>query len=321
MTVSQLLFSNKLPNKSKNGDAVSSFDIEDLGLSFFLLADGVGGCVGDYKASDTAVEVFELCFRESDEKNIPKRISNSIEEINNLILSETGYYQGMKTTLVVTVLDIKNSVLYYSSIGDSRLYRIDSTTVEQLSMDEVKAVVRKKQDGSPIVQGGAIVNAIGVSNVIGTKLLQHDVKSIKIEESSSFLLASDGFYDKMIDADVYLPKMHKTLYFDNQFRHLQEDVQRQQDDDASAIFFRIIKEEDNQLWKAQKQIFDNLLDAIESKDEKKAISITRTISLSQYDNTFNFYDTAIKRMRAIAFNSSALYSELVGLLRESRRSY
>lgn len=321
MTISQALFTNKLPSKSKNGDAVSSFDIQDLGLSIFLLADGVGGCVGDYKASDTAIEQFELRFRENKEMNILDRIARSIELVNESILSETGYYQGMKTTFIVAVIDQTNSQLYYSSIGDSRLYRIDEKTVEQLSKDQVKAVIRRKQDGTPITQGGAIVNGIGVTNVLGAKPLQYHVETLSIDKSSSFLLASDGFYDKMNDENVYLPKIHRTLYFENQLRHLQEDVQRQQDDDMSAVFFRVIKDDDDQLWEAQNQIFKDLMTAIEAKDEKKALNIVTNIAFSNYDNCFDFYDAAIKRMRILEFNSSALYSELVGLLRESRRSY
>lgn len=322
------LFTQKLSSKKKNGDAVSYFEIEDSGLKAFLLADGVGGCVGDYKASDTAVEQFEVRFRESVTKKekrdeitkVSEIIAECIDHTNVDILSETGYYQGMKTTFIVAVVDQTNEQLHYTSIGDSRLYRIDEKTVEQLSKDEVKAVIRRKQDGTPITQGGAIVNGIGVTNVLGAKPLQYHVETLSIDKSSSFLLASDGFYDKMNDENVYLPKIHRTLYFENQLRHLQEDVQRQQDDDMSAVFFRVIKDDDDQLWEAQNQIFKDLMTAIESKDEKKALNIATNIALSNYDNSFAFYDTAIKRMRFLDFNSSALYSELVGLLRESNKS-
>lgn len=120
---------------------------------------------------------------------------------------------------------------------------------------------------------------------------------------------------------MYLPKIHRTLYFENQLRHLQEDVQRQKDDDARAVFFRVIKDDDNQLWAAQNQIFKDLITAIESKDEKAALGITSIITFGGYENNFEFYDAAIKRMRFLDFNSSALYSELVGLLRESKMSY
>lgn len=337
MTISQALFTNKLASKSKNGDAVSSFDLQDLGLSIFLLADGVGGCVGDYKASDTAVEQFEVRFRETcaersrrgvtkngrrdDTKTISEIIAKCIEHTNEVILSETGYYQGMKTTFIVAVVDQTNEQLHYTSIGDSRLYRIDEKTVEQLSKDEVKAVIRRKQDGTPITQGGAIVNGIGVTNVLGAKPLQYKVETLSIAKSNSFLLASDGFYDKMNDENVYLPKLHRTLYFENQLRQLQEDVQRQQDDDASAVFFRVIKADDDQLWAAQNQIFIDLMTAIEAKEEENALNIATNIALSNYDNSFEFYDAAIKRMRLLDFNSSALYSQLVGLLRETRKSY
>lgn len=337
MHINNYTYSHKLSSKPKNGDAVSSFDIQDLGLSVFLLADGVGGCVGDYKASDTAVEQFELRFRETcaersrrgvtkkekwdDTMTISEIIAECIEQTNEDILSETGYYQGMKTTFIVAVVDQKNEQLHYTSIGDSRLYRIDEKTVEQLSKDELKAVIRRKQDGTPITQGGAIVNGIGVTNVLGAKPLQYNVETLSINKSSSFLLASDGFYDKMNDENVCLPKIHRTLYFENQLRHLLEDVQRQQDDDASAVFFRVIKDDDDQLWVAQNQIFKDLINAIDAKDEKKALNIVTNIAFSNYDNSFEFYDAAIKRMRILEFNSSALYSELVGLLRESRKSY
>ena len=273
--------------------------------------------------------MFELRFREncvilrksSDDINISQCISQTMEKVNHHILTETGYYQGMKTTLVVAVLDTTTATLYHTSIGDSRLYSITDKGIVQLSKDEVKAVIRRKQDGTPITQGVSIVNGIGVTNLLGARLMPYEINSIKITKSTSFLLASDGFYDKMIDADVCLPRMHSTVYFENQFKHLQQEVLRQQDDDASAVFFRVVLDADNEQWQYQKDLFEKLLHYIEIKDEKAALEITSIITFGGYENSFEFFDAAIKRMRALAFNSSALHSELVGLLRESRMSY
>ncbi len=322
MHIDHHIYIHKLSSKSKNGDAVTVFEIPEEALMVFLVADGVGSCPGDYKASDTAVEHFELRFRESvNKQNITDRIKDTINQVNEHILTEEGYYSGMKTTLVAVVVDRGHSQLYYTSIGDSRLYRFNENTVEQLSNDEVKAVIRRKQDGTPITQGGAIVNAVGVTNVLGVPRVTCEIKTVSIEKSSSFLLATDGFYSKMMDASIYLPKLHKTLYGATQFYQLAQDVARQQDDDASAIVFRCTLEDDNDLWKAQQELFDQLVHFIEIKDEKEALGVTNIITFGGYENSFEFYDLAIKRMRELDFNSGTLYSALVGLLRESRKSY
>lgn len=329
MQINYHTYSHKLSSKPKNGDAVTVFEIPEENLMVFLVADGVGSCPGDYKASDTSIEQFELRFRETcaersrsgaNKESITDRIKHTINKVNQHILSVEGYYSGMKTTLVAVVIDKSHKQLYYTSIGDSRLYRFDESTVKQLSKDEVKAVIRRKQEGTPITQGGAIVNAVGVTNVLGVPEVACEIKTMPIEKSSSFLLATDGFYSKITDIDVYLPKMHKTLYFKNQFHQLAQDVARQQDDDASAIVFRCMLEDDNELWKAQQELFDQLLHFIEIKDEKEALGVTNIITFGGYENSFEFYDLAIKRMRALDFNSGTLYSALVGLLRESRRS-
>jgi hypothetical protein len=67
----------------------------------------------------------------------------------------------MKSTFVAVVLDKENSKMYYTSIGDSRLYSITNPETTLLTQDQIKAVIRRKQDGPPIIQGGIIVISKG----------------------------------------------------------------------------------------------------------------------------------------------------------------
>ena len=67
----------------------------------------------------------------------------------------------MKSTFVAVVLDKENSKMYYTSIGDCRLYSITNPETTLLTQDQIKAVIRRKQDGPPIIQGGIIVIAKG----------------------------------------------------------------------------------------------------------------------------------------------------------------
>jgi hypothetical protein len=115
--------------------------------------------------------------------------------------------------------------------------------------------------------------------------------------------------------------MHKTLYYDNFFRQLTKDVHQRLDDDATVVLFRVIKESDLKNRDNQQLIFDRLMETIDQKNEEEAINCCNKIDLMQYENTFAFYDAAIKRMLALRFSSGKLYNRLVAKLKVTRDSY
>ncbi|MBK5208290.1 MAG: protein serine/threonine phosphatase 2C family protein [Flavobacteriaceae bacterium] len=311
--------SNKLSNKSKNGDAFGVMEIKEENLTLFVLADGVGGCVGDYKASKTVVDTFLKHFSENNFlENTKERIEKSIEAINNKVLSETGFYKGMKSTMVACVMDQNSSILHFVGIGDSRLYRVNEKGVEILTQDQVKAVIRRKQDGTPIIQAGAILNAIGVTNLIGTSYLKYEVKSLEVNCTTSFLLASDGFYNNLSATSETLLNLHSSLDIKGSFQKIVNDIAQKQNDDATAVFFRVEKRDEENLLSKQRLVCQDLLMALESLNVELTNKCLTYIEQNKVEQTFEFYDSSIKKMKRSNFNDSEIYQRLISLLKKTR---
>jgi serine/threonine protein phosphatase PrpC len=276
--------------------------------------------VGDYKASKTAVDAFSVGFRNSDkQKSMSERITETVNQVNDCILSEKGYYKGMKSTFVACVLDKRNSKLYYISIGDSRLYAITNQEVRKITEDQVKAVIRRKQDGSPLTQDGAIVSAIGITNALGLEPLCFVVQQIEIDNTTSFILASDGFYTKLAEDYHILKELHSTLYFEGKFIALSKEIAQRQDDDATAVFFRVANIKAGDVLKEQQVVFELLTRAIKENNEDKAFEALDSIETKNYQQTFKYYDDCIKNMRLSNFNSSEVFQRTVMLLKNARK--
>lgn len=319
MSVSYATSSKKLSSKTKNGDACEVMEIKEENLILFVLADGVGGCVGDYKASKTVVDSFLTNFSENNFlQNITERIEKSIEAVNNIVLSETGYYKGMKSTMVACVMDQKSSILHFVGIGDSRLYQVNEQGLEILTQDQVKAVIRRKQDGTPIIQAGAIVNAIGVTNLIGTSYLKYEVKSLEVNCTTSFLLASDGFYNNLSATSETLLNLHSSLDIKGNFQKIVSDIAQKQDDDATAVFFRVEKHNEQNLLSKQRLVCQDLLRAIESGNVELTNKCLTYIEQNKVEQTFEFYDSSIKKMKQSNFKESEIYHRLITLLKKTR---
>lgn len=311
---------NKLTGKSKNGDAVKVEELINESIYMFLVADGVGGCVGDYKASKTVVDEFCKNFRENENKNnIKNRISNAIEITNQTILNEIGFYKGMKSTLVLAILNTKSKKVYFVGIGDSRIYNVTSNNVTQLTKDQTKTIIRRKQDGTPITVNGSIVNATGVTNVFGIKKLTYKINEFEIKKTQAFLLASDGFYSGLSNGYKDFMELLKASDLKREFELLAKKVFNQQNDDASAVFFRVIFEEDNTEILERVKIPELLLQNITTQ---RVEYINKYLNIIERDNielSFSYYEKAIKLLMTLGINESEIYQRLVSLLKKSRR--
>ena len=310
----------KSPDKKKNGDAADVFQL-DNNLVLFLLADGVGGSAGDWKASSTCVKEFAGIFSRSREKDIPKRIEESLKTVNQIILSETGLYRGMKSTFVVAVIDTKEKILYYTAIGDSRLYKVTSGKIELLTTDQVKAVMIRKPDGNLYTKNGSVVTAFGVTNVMGTRDLTFRIEKLPLTETTGFLMASDGFYRKLTRDKEELKQLFNSLDVQNTLNKISSKVEQNQDDDATAIFFRFEPEDSvTGAVENHRQVSANLLEAIQNRDKNEVLRAIDYIESNRVVQSFDYYDKAIKLMREFNFEDGEVYQRLISLLKKAARS-
>lgn len=186
-------------------------------LGFAILADGMGGHKGGEIASAMAVSgiaedlkdaVEVLADGETPDSQtmiISELLTSTISKVNKAILASsqsTEQYQGMGTTIVVTVID--NDRVSFAHVGDSRLYRLRNDTLEQLTSDHslvnellAQGYYKSQEEAAAANQKNVITRAVGIGEAI-----EVDTSQTESEEGDIYLLCSDGLSDMVSDGVI-----------------------------------------------------------------------------------------------------------------------
>ena len=167
--------------------------------NLFVVADGMGGHqAGDY-ASKCTVEVMIKEIAKSEGEDIERVLVKAIKSANREIIKEASsdeHLKGMGTTVVAAT--VKEQMLYFANVGDSRLYLIHQG-IQQLSKDHslVEELVRvgelDRAESRNHPQKNIITKAVGVAEDV-----QPDFFIVDMKENSRILLCSDGL-SNMVD--------------------------------------------------------------------------------------------------------------------------
>ena len=174
---------------------------DELGL--FLLADGMGGHPDGNGASRIAIEtaVATLTGRDAltDPESRAARMAGAILAANRAIMAAspsttTPAPTGMGTTLSCLWLD--GQVAEVAHVGDSRIYRLRGTVIEQLTRDHTVAceLINRgviQADSEEARQLGHILTqAVGLEQD-----LHPDTMALELTGDDVYLLCSDGLSD------------------------------------------------------------------------------------------------------------------------------
>ena len=192
-------------------------------VSLFIVADGLGGYLSGEVASSMLseyikeeIEKIKDSLKKYDDDKICSTLRNIISEANTKIYNkekEDEKYKGMGTT-VVCVLVIKG-VIYYFSVGDSRLYYIDKdkNSIFQITTDDtyvnelLKNGAITKEEASTHSQKHVLTKAIGVVQDI-------DITINRLAKNDGYLLlCSDGVTNMLSNDDIL--DIIKTSKFEN----------------------------------------------------------------------------------------------------------
>lgn len=181
-------------------------------VSLVIVADGLGGYLSGEVASKLLTEVISS-YIENNIKNITLKseeeikaiLENSVIKANEKIynLEKTDEkYEGMGTT-VVAILKVAEDI-YYTSIGDTRMYYIPEyyKYIKQITEDDtyVNMLLKTKaitlEEAKNHSQKHVLVKAVGVAKTI-------DVKVEKLElPYGILLLCSDGLTNMVEDKEI-----------------------------------------------------------------------------------------------------------------------
>jgi len=201
--------------RDHNEDTIA-FDA-DIGL--MVLADGMGGYNAGEVASGIAVKTIVGLVREAVERE-DWRVHDTDAGLTrasiilrdaivraNKIIFQTARTQpqceGMGTT-VVGALFFDNRVSI-AHVGDSRLYRLRSNDLEQLTMDHsllqelVDRGFYSAEEAQRAANKNYVTRALGVEPNVDVEVQEHPV-----HKGDLYLICSDGLSDMVEDDDIHL---------------------------------------------------------------------------------------------------------------------
>ena len=173
----------------------------------FAVADGVGGAEAGEVASQTAVDVLDEAFRHRmhDGEDIEDLMELAIQRANASIhqmAAEHPRFAMMATTIVA--LHLEGLTATFGHVGDSRLYRLSpqgkllrETEDHSIVEEEVRAGRMTPEQAANHPSKNVISRALGAENSV-----EVDMKTIEIEDGTSFLLCTDGITRHISDSEL-----------------------------------------------------------------------------------------------------------------------
>src|ERR1043165_2660581 len=180
--------------------------LSDPQRRIFAVADGVGGAQAGEVASKTAVEVLDEAFRHQvNGTDIEDLMGIAIQRANASIFQmaqESSNFSAMATTVVA--LQVDGHVATIGHVGDSRLYRLSpdgklhrETADHSVVEEEVRAGRMTPEQAATHPSRNVISRALGAEPGV-----EVDMKTIEIDDGTTFLLCSDGITRHIPDNEI-----------------------------------------------------------------------------------------------------------------------
>jgi PPM family protein phosphatase len=171
-----------------------------------IICDGMGGYKGGEIASQTAVKSIENHFEKLNGNYDPSQeIYNAFNSANNSIIQTAhndSTLSDMGSTVVLVLL--KNGLVHYANLGDSRIYRIRQGKILQLTKDN--SLVQQMIDSNIITENEAkthpkkhvITKALGIDADLKPEMYQ----PFKLQENDIIILCSDGLTEHVEEEEI-----------------------------------------------------------------------------------------------------------------------
>ncbi|GAB3748937.1 hypothetical protein GCM10028795_13320 [Lysobacter olei] len=151
------------------------------------IADGIGGMKeGASCASNALAELFASAFRHAQRGELPEIcLEWAVRDANGLVHSQSRLNGG--TTLVALLL-VEGYGAYWTSVGDSRLYRASGAKLVQLSKDDTIAGQLGRQADIALEQS-KLLQFVGIGEPLEIRVEQVDAGA-----DDMALLTTDGVH-------------------------------------------------------------------------------------------------------------------------------
>ena len=183
-----------------NQDA--SLDLPELGL--WVVADGMGGHQAGEVASRTIIEHCQQTSEPHDLNSFIADVQNRLQQVNRSLrqMASEQYNNATIGSTVVALLAYGKQCAYLW-VGDSRIYRLRETKLEQITRDHsmVEQYIEQGVMSVEEAQHSNIANAL-TRAVGGEDEMEIDLKVDEIQADDIFLLCSDGLYREVSEAEM-----------------------------------------------------------------------------------------------------------------------
>lgn len=161
-----------------------------------LVADGMGG----HPAGDVASRLAADCLLKEIDARVRDEdaLAAAIRSTNRTLFAEmerVPALYGMGTTIAGVV--VHPDIVLAFNVGDSRVYRIESGEVAQLSVDHTMEVA-----GNRIGNKAPRVLSQCLGGFLGELEVEPQVVTLPLEEGAEFLICSDGLHDMLTDIEI-----------------------------------------------------------------------------------------------------------------------
>lgn len=169
----------------------------------FLVADGMGAHAAGELASKLAADNIPLTYTKHPARDPAAALRVAVEEANQKIHirgQESEDFQGMGTTVSTLVLLPQGALVAH--VGDSRVYRLRGTLLEQLTFDHSLAWElhrdQPKTDISPGIPKNIILRSLGPRETVEVDLEGY----YPLEQGDTFLLCTDGLSGQVTNEEI-----------------------------------------------------------------------------------------------------------------------
>lgn len=173
---------------------------------FLIVADGMGGHAGGQEASHIATQEIQNYLNKywSAPSASEDLLQKALLAANEAIVQDQSNHperSDMGTTAVVVMF--RSDRLWYSHVGDSRLYLLRDSKLEQITEDHTW--VSKAMQSGDLTQDQARVHPWRhvLSQCLGRQDLHEiEVQSLDVLPGDRLLLCSDGLTEELPDAEI-----------------------------------------------------------------------------------------------------------------------
>jgi PPM family protein phosphatase len=191
--------------RSVNQDA---FYADSPQARFFIVADGMGGHVGGQEASriakETVCSILDKYWNSGEASD--SLLAKALVEANQAIVTDQVEHPeraDMGTTAVVLMFRGQADGAWFSHVGDSRLYRLRDSQLEQITQDHTWVSMAVKIGDLTQEEARNHPYRHVLSQCLGRKdLAKIEVQPIEVKSGDRLLLCSDGLTEELSDEEI-----------------------------------------------------------------------------------------------------------------------